>query len=166
MHPTVGEIVVATHGRSLWILDVAALRQIDLKAAAEKPQLYKPDTVTRWQSFPARGRTNRRFIGQNPPTGAQISYSIPKKATKVELKILDVEGTVLATIPGTAAPGFHKARWDLMRPGSPRATPRRAAAAGSYRVVLNVDGQELSQSFKVEGEAGGPAPRSSEDEEE
>ncbi len=165
VHPTVGEIVVATHGRSLWILDISGLRQVDPKVGAEKPQLYKPDTATRWETQASRGRTNRRFVGQNPPFGAQIYYSIPKKAQKVDVKILDIDGAVLTTIPGATAAGFHKVGWDLTRPGATRPTPRRAAPAGAYRVVLTVDGQELSQSFKLEGDSNAPGPRSSEDDE-
>ncbi len=38
--------------------------------------------------------------------------------------------------------------------------------AGAYRVVLTVDGKEIAQSFRVEGEAGTPARFLAEDEDE
>ena len=40
-HPTAGEIVAATHGRSLWVLDVSALRQIKPEIPRQEPALYQ-----------------------------------------------------------------------------------------------------------------------------
>src|SRR5439155_20573088 len=59
-HPTAGEIVAATHGRSLWVLDLTALRQLT-GASIAGTTLLKPAAAVRWMSDPARGRTNRRF---------------------------------------------------------------------------------------------------------
>src|SRR5438105_5133410 len=72
VHPTAGEIVAATHGRSLWILDVSALRQINKDSLKERAHVYKPQTTVRWQQEPAHGKTNRRFVGKNPDPGAHI----------------------------------------------------------------------------------------------
>src|SRR5262249_29143051 len=64
-HPTVGEIVAATHGRSLWILDVTALRRLTPETVS-KATLFAPSPAVRWQPDVSRGRTNRRFVGDNP----------------------------------------------------------------------------------------------------
>ncbi len=56
IHPTNGEIVLATHGRSLWAANVAALRAIDSKSFSEKVAFYEPTDVIRWRSQPGRGR--------------------------------------------------------------------------------------------------------------
>ncbi len=174
IHPTAGEIVAATHGRSLWILDVSALRQMTADTLKDKPTLYKPKTVTRWQTEPSRGRTNRRFVGQNPPSGAQIYYSLPEKAEKGSLKVLDIDGAVLSQINGPSSAGLHRVAWDLTRrsgrpgPGTPPRRGeggRRAVSPGAYRVVLTVNDQELAQSFLVEGDPNVP-PRSSANEED
>ena len=61
-HPILDEIVVATHGRSLWSLDVSTLRQLTPDSLKDKPVLYKPSTVIRWQPQPRHGGTNRRFM--------------------------------------------------------------------------------------------------------
>lgn len=238
VHPTAGEIVAATHGRSLWILEVAALRQMKAETLKDKPTLYKPNTVVRYQTQPSHGGTNRRFVGTNPPAGAQIYYSLPKQAEKVSLTIYDIDGTVLRQMQGPATAGLQRVSWDLARAGAaggrggapagqagggrqggqgrrggqgqaqaqaaqppagaapaaaaPAQAPGGAAvagqaqagqgrqggpggrggfgrggvAAGAYRVVLNVDGQEFSQSFRVEGEgvAAGPIFAGDEDE--
>src|SRR5438105_10990586 len=101
IHPTCGEIVAATHGRSLWVLDVSALRQLKPEQfAAGQPMLYQPTPVIRWRSEPTHGRTNRRFVGQNPPRGAQIFYSLPAQGVeKVSLKVVDISGATLRELP-------------------------------------------------------------------
>src|SRR5262249_9023832 len=78
-HPTAGEIVAATHGRSLWILDVTPLRQITPEVLKAPAHFFKPNTAVRWRSAPRRGGTTRRFVGENPQPGAQLYYSLTKK---------------------------------------------------------------------------------------
>ena len=54
-HPTTGEIVAATHGRSLWILDVSPLRQMTPEVAKAPATLFKPTPALRWRMDVARG---------------------------------------------------------------------------------------------------------------
>src|SRR5262249_33935080 len=79
VHPTAGEIVAATHGRSLWVLDVTPLRQMTAAVLAAKVNLFEPNAAVRWRSEPEKGPMygggHRRFVGVNPPRGAQIFYS-------------------------------------------------------------------------------------------
>jgi photosystem II stability/assembly factor-like uncharacterized protein len=208
VHPTAGEIVAATHGRSLWILDVTPLRQITADSIHDKAALYKPNTVTRWHQEPTRGRTNRRFVGENPLPGAHIYYSLPKKAEKVGLEVFDINGTAVGRLTGPTAAGLHQLTWDLSsgpsrqaanaggrfggqrggglrgggqpgegQPGAGRRgggqrgggeegagpgtgpggpPPGRGVPAGTYRLVLTVDGQTSTQTLTVEGDPGAP----------
>jgi hypothetical protein len=198
LHPSAGEIVAATHGRSLWILDVTALRQMTPEALKAAAHLFKPSVATRWHSEPRRGGTTRRFVGENPQPGAHLYYALTQKADKVTLKVLDVEGKLVRELRASAEPGLHRVAWDLTRPaarpmgrpggepmqpgaGQPPAeteeTPRRgpgfgggqAVPSGSYRVVLTVDGKELTQGLRVEGDpaaSSGPLASEEDDDEE
>src|SRR5439155_5406666 len=73
IHPTAGEMVAATHGRSLWVLDINPLRQMTAGVLQEKAHLYEPNTAVRWRTEPSRGTPfgsgDRRFLGENPPPG-------------------------------------------------------------------------------------------------
>jgi S1-C subfamily serine protease/photosystem II stability/assembly factor-like uncharacterized protein len=120
LHPASGEIVAGTHGRSLWVLDVSALRQIKPENLASKPALYEPPAVIRWRREPVRSGTNRRFVGSNPPRGAQIYYSLPQNVQKASVKIVDISGQTLREFPAKKEPGLHRITWDL------RAAPSRA----------------------------------------
>ena len=118
MHPTAGEIVAATHGRSLWVLDVTPLRQMTTDVLKEKAHLYRPNAVVRWHMEQGRGgqfsESERRFIGQNPPRGAQLYYALGDKADKVTLKVLDYAGKTVADFSAASGePGLHRIAWNL-----------------------------------------------------
>jgi photosystem II stability/assembly factor-like uncharacterized protein len=166
-HPG-GEMVAATHGRSLWILDVTPVRQLKAASLKAPVTLYQPATATRWRREPERitlySDGSRRFVGENPPTGAQIYYSLTKKAEKASLKVLDYSGTAIRTLDVKTSPGLHVSRWDMSRTGGSlvgmameMVGPRRqgggqAAFPGMYRVVLTVDGKEYSQGLRLQAD--------------
>jgi photosystem II stability/assembly factor-like uncharacterized protein len=83
------DLVVATHGRSFWILDdVTPLRQIAAGSSGPTVQLYTPETAHRLY-YPDQVDT-RRPVGQNPPSGALIDYYLENKpAGDVTIDILD-----------------------------------------------------------------------------
>jgi hypothetical protein len=162
-------MVAATHGRSIWILDVTALRQMKPETLKAEATLFKPAAAMRWRRVPSRGSPygngNHRFIGENPPAGAQIYYSLCKKAEKVQLKIVDYTGKTVQEIPVTKelmTAGLHRLTWDLARgPRQPRGPGRgrgrggfgqNAAPPGMYRIVLTVDGKEHTQGLRVEND--------------
>jgi S1-C subfamily serine protease/photosystem II stability/assembly factor-like uncharacterized protein len=118
-HPTSGEIVAGTHGRSLWACDISALRQLSTDHLKEKIALFKPTDVIRWQSEPARGRTSRRFSGTNPTPGAQLWYALPKKAERVALRIEDIEGRTIRELRGSTDTGLNRVAWDLVQTIAP-----------------------------------------------
>jgi photosystem II stability/assembly factor-like uncharacterized protein len=89
------DLVVATHGRSFWILDdIMPLRQLGALKANEEMILYKPAVAYRmlWPE----GFATRQPVGQNPPTGAILYYYL-KSAPKggVTLEILDSQNKVV-----------------------------------------------------------------------
>jgi S1-C subfamily serine protease/photosystem II stability/assembly factor-like uncharacterized protein len=115
VHPANGEIVAATHGRSLWIADISPLRQVSQKHLTEEVAVFKSPTVIRYRREAARGGTNRAFAGVNPPAGAVIYYALPKKAAQVSLKITDAAGQTLREMRGEGNEGLNKVTWDLTR---------------------------------------------------
>jgi hypothetical protein len=116
IHPTAGEIVAATHGRSLWIADVTHLRQLSEATLKADAFLYKPNSVVRWRSERSRGSAGTRvFQPDPPPNGAQIYYSLGKNAQSVELTIANLLGEVMFRTQGETAPGLHVVSWNTQR---------------------------------------------------
>lgn len=183
VHPTAGEIVAATHGRSLWILDVSALRQIKPETVQAKAHLYKPQPTVRWILEPAHGKTNRRFVGQNPPLTPQIFYSLAEGSQKLAFKVLDIEGKTLSLWTPNAKAGLNKTTWDMTRPADDSGKEpmkkfgggggkkggfgqgRRMVAPGDYRVVMSVDGVDYTTTLRIEGDPNAPPGRRQGDEE-
>ncbi len=89
------DLVVATHGRSFWVLDdFTPLRQVNAQIAQAEMNLYEPQTAVRLH-YPDEIDT-RQPAGKNPPPGAIIDYYF-KDAPKgeVTLDILDAQGKLV-----------------------------------------------------------------------
>jgi len=137
-----GDLIVATSGRSLWILDdLTAVRAWSAEAAARPLHLFPTRAARRFQ---IQNGWSAGAVGENPPRGATIHYSLANKATgEVLLEIFDGEGRrvrKLSSIPRpqvhpeddpdepmkapelelTAEAGLHRAVWDLRWEGAKR----------------------------------------------
>ena len=163
-HEASGEVVAATHGRSLWVIDATALRQLDPHTLGTAVQLFKPNDAIIWRRHPSRGNGNRTFVGQNPPSGAEIFYALPERAGDVKLTITRLDGERIRTLETKSEPGLHRVLWDLraearQRGPGPRRVPaqfrgrlrRRGprVAPGTYRIVLEVSGETHTQTVNV-----------------
>lgn len=93
------DLVVATHGRSFWILDdITPLRQASAQVAAGPAYLFKPRLT--YRTHMTQGLTMERPVGENPPPGVIIYYYLktaPKENEEVKLEILDHRGKVVRT---------------------------------------------------------------------
>ncbi len=111
--------------------------------------LFKPIAAVRWQMEPAHGRTNRRFVGENPPLGAEIYYLLQKKAEKIAMKVVDFEGKTIGELQASADPGLHRIVWDLAR------APTRESRGGPFGAGRRGGG---ATGGPTRGGAGGPGP--------
>ncbi|MFG0319276.1 MAG: PDZ domain-containing protein, partial [Planctomycetota bacterium JB042] len=165
-HPTAGEIVAGTHGRSLWILDVTPLRQVTRETLAADAHLYEPNAVVYFDTKPRRGGTIRRFEGTNKPTRAELFYSLARDAGRVELEVRAPDGEVLAELEDEPTEaGLHRLTWDLRRSptgdGEGRRRFRRGprVAPGTYTVALTVGNRTLTAPLVVENDPSRPDAR-------
>ncbi|HWP03085.1 MAG TPA: glycosyl hydrolase [Gemmatimonadaceae bacterium] len=87
------DVVVATHGRSFWVLDdISVLRQVTPDITARGAHLFKPADVYR-VNWGGRGGG----VGSNPPSGAIIQYWLKEGGQRVQLDFLDAKGAVIRT---------------------------------------------------------------------
>jgi photosystem II stability/assembly factor-like uncharacterized protein len=102
------DLIVATHGRSFWILDdISPLRQLAESKPVADAFLFKPGS-----SYRIRRSTNTDTplpidepAGENPPDGAVIDYYLPSSVTgPVSLEILDPSGTVVRRYASSDTP--------------------------------------------------------------
>jgi photosystem II stability/assembly factor-like uncharacterized protein len=91
-------LVLATHGRSMWIFDdLAAVRDpLPAAATAQGFALLPPPPAVRWTY---RSGVGERWSGQNPPPGARIYYWLKDEPKgDVTLEVLDAQGAVVNTL--------------------------------------------------------------------
>ncbi len=174
IHPTAGEIAIATHGRGVWILDVTHLRQMT-DAAAHGTHLFDPAPAILWGPRGIRRGDlygHDRFYGENHPNGAVVYFALAEDAREVSITISDDEGNVLremsdSTLAADATnAGLHRVIWDLRRDlteeekaaaeeaeqggGRGRRGPSRPLVSpGAYQVVLSIEGEAMTRRLLV-----------------
>jgi len=88
------DLVIATHGRSYWILDnITPLRQASEAAKANRFWLYRPAPAFRIDndSFAGTPLPPEEPTAENPPNGAMLDYFLKSAASPVTLEIFDSE---------------------------------------------------------------------------
>jgi photosystem II stability/assembly factor-like uncharacterized protein len=134
IHPRDNDLIAATHGRGLWILDdISALRNATDETLKQDAVLFEPGKPgTLWLRI-ARGgygRGDMFFKGENPPDGALIHYYLKAKPeTPPTLEITDATGALKTTfLLDTAEAGINRVAWDLRFDPSPSAVQAMASA--------------------------------------
>ncbi|RLD18955.1 MAG: glycoside hydrolase, partial [Bacteroidetes bacterium] len=134
------DLVVGTHGRSIWILDnIAPLREMQ-EAQSASAFLFQPPRATRVRDnmFSDTPLPPEEPTGENPPDGAILDYQLNEDASLVTLEILDSDGEVIRTyrsdspaenIDTTTLP--HPTYW--MRPEQ-----KLGASIGHHRFIWNL----------------------------
>jgi photosystem II stability/assembly factor-like uncharacterized protein len=139
------DLIVATHGRSFWILDdITPLRQINPLVAESEVTLFRPEAAwrVRWNTNPDTPLPPEEPAGANPPDGAIVDYVLRfAPAQPLMLEIRDSTGALVRRFPGgekpdslnaaglnipvywirpspalSAGPGMHRFVWDLHYP--------------------------------------------------
>ena len=152
------DLVIGTHGRSIWILDdIAPLREI--KKAINNDFLYKPSQAfrVRWNMFSDTPLPPEEPTGKNPPDGAIIDYNLGENARLVTIEISDAQGNLIRKFSSAdvtekldtntlgyptywfrpaqkvqTAKGPHRFVWDV-RYAPPKGTQRGYAIAAVYK---------------------------------
>ena len=129
IHPREGDVIAATHGRSIWILDdVTPLQQLTDAVRTSDVHVFEQKTATLWQGI-SRGATrgHKLFMGRNPltieqqPPGnspdelvnwAAVSFWLGSDGTAaVEISTMDGTRSVGIEVEGHA--GVNRLMWDL-----------------------------------------------------
>lgn len=138
------DLIVATHGRSFWILDdVSPLRQLAAEGGKMTSMLFTPAAAWR-----VRRDTNTDTplppdepAGENPPDGAILDYNLPHDATGVvTLEVLDGSGNLLRRYssedPSTPTP--EDLRTNLIPPYWPQRHGPLPTTRGMHRWIWDL----------------------------
>ncbi|HEY0670674.1 MAG TPA: hypothetical protein VGD27_00340 [Longimicrobiales bacterium] len=84
IHPRDRELIAGTHGRSIWVVDVAPLQQYNgALVASTNPTLLQPKPALAFTDVPVGGESpgHKVFQAQSPQFGAEIAYYVPRGFT-------------------------------------------------------------------------------------
>ena len=138
------DLIVATHGRSFWVLDdISPLRQFTPALVAREAALLKPAAAVRVKRSTGSDTPLQpdEPAGRNPPDGAAIDYYLARDSKlPVTIEILDSSGALVRRAASTDPPPFAKAQLEreLIPPYWIRMAPPPAAGAGMHRWVWDL----------------------------
>ncbi|MDL2717054.1 MAG: sialidase, partial [Acidobacteriota bacterium] len=130
------DLVVATHGRGIWIVDdLTPLRALTQDVLAKdvaflpgRPVVQKARGQGGWPEGDAS------YTGPNPPAGADISYFQKTRHTfgRMRLEVLDASGRVVDTLPAGKRKGINRVMWSMQEkpPRVPTAAQTGGASSG------------------------------------
>jgi photosystem II stability/assembly factor-like uncharacterized protein len=148
------DLVLATHGRSLWILDnLQPLREYDAKIGDQPAHLFPPVDAARWRYGSSAWGTRGGY--PNAPHGAVIYYSLKQEDKgEVKIEILDAENRPVRTLSSTPEQPMGSDDNEDPDDFKKAALPR---SAGVQRVVwdLRYDGARKIKGGKID--TGDPA---------
>ena len=176
IHPRDDDLVVATHGRGIWILDdLTPLVEWSADVADAAAHLFTIQAATIFQfRKDDMYRGNHEFVGENPPFGAVVNYYLGNAAASVRVTVANGQDAPVRTLEGPSSAGMHRVVWDLRHepppydaalalvevgdpplPGPPGVLPHPVTprgpfvAPGTYRVSLEAGSARLTRNVVV-----------------
>lgn len=159
-------LIVATQGRSLWIIDdLTPFYQLSEEIAESDFYLFKP--MDSYRMSGGRGRYNKLKDGKNHPGGVMMYFNLKEKTadTNVSIEIMEEDGTLIKKYATNAKKNKLKVKeganyfnWNMRYPDATSfkglilyASNTRGpmAVPGNYKVKLTVNAESMEQSFKI-----------------
>lgn len=135
-----GDLIAATYGRGIWILDdMSPLEQLTAGLADRQVHLFRPRAAIRVQSDINQDTPFPPEVphGKNPPQGVVIDYYLGQPAQSVQLQVFDARGKLVRSYSNAPI-----APLDQPLPPTPAfwARPLRPlpTTAGEHRVSWNM----------------------------
>ncbi|HEX4384062.1 MAG TPA: hypothetical protein VH083_13980 [Myxococcales bacterium] len=163
VHERDGDLVLATHGRGIWIIDdLTPLRSLAAGVPEEFAFLPGRPVQERFQTQGGYSFADGDaiFVGRNPESGAIISYyqRAPHLFGPIKLEVLDAEGKLVDTLPTSKRRGINRVSWSMQV--KPPRVPRAAQVAfgasqgprvvpGTYKVRLTKGSQVIETSLQI-----------------
>jgi photosystem II stability/assembly factor-like uncharacterized protein len=182
VHKRDKDLIVATQGRSFYVLDNLPIMYQSADAQrTESAFLFKPEDAYRQAGFGGFQLPANATVGANPPNGAVIHYWLKSKPKEVTLEFLDSSGKVLRKFTGKpavegqpAAPptpgdtpvatdiGLNRFVWNYRLPNATTvpgmimwggSTAGPRVVPGNYQVRLSVDGKAVAtETFAIKAD--------------
>ncbi len=158
IHPRELDLIAATHGRSLYVLDdLRPLEELTRAVQQEDAHLFSLRPVTGRYLLPGWEEWSGAavFRGKNPPDGALISFYVRAfTGDSVKIRITGPGDRPVANLSAPGVPGIGRVVWNL-RPTKDLLTeyggegPEKLVPAGEYTVTLTYGKVKQTQKLQV-----------------
>jgi photosystem II stability/assembly factor-like uncharacterized protein len=140
IHPRDGELIVATHGRGIFITDITPLQQVNEKVLADGFHLFDIKPAVKWMMRHEREAATTNFRGASNPVGVTINYYLKAAAGDVTVQVMKGGRVVAENKKAPGAAGLNKLLWNMQMdavalPGVPAAQPAGRGFGGGGRGV-------------------------------
>jgi photosystem II stability/assembly factor-like uncharacterized protein len=131
VHPRESDLVLATHGRGIWIIDdITPLRNLTQDTLSKDAVFLQGKNAQ--QRLLAQGGWpdgDGTFVGPNPPDAALITYYQKKRHVfgRMKIEVFDSTGKLVDTLPANSRRGISRVQWS-MRMKAPKVPPAASAA--------------------------------------
>jgi photosystem II stability/assembly factor-like uncharacterized protein len=172
IHPREKDLVIGTHGQSIWVLDdTRPLAEWNARVSAAPAHLFstrRATIFTYWKDTSYRGQAE--FAGENPVDGAIISYKLGAGSGDAILRVSRANGEVVREYELPNDEGLHRVNWDLRHVARLDAGAERWSgfsgeryhrnlgnrghfvSPGSYTLTLEARGTTVSTTVEVRGD--------------
>jgi len=159
IHPRTSDLVIATHGRSIYVLDDSRpFRELTPEIASKPAHLfsirpangaYSPSGFSEWNGKGV-------YRGANPAEGALFTVWVKEfTGDEIKIAITNAAGAPVANLKSPGVAGFTRLNWDL-RPTEDVLTkyggddPKKLMSSGDYTAELSFGPNKMKQTFRVE----------------
>jgi photosystem II stability/assembly factor-like uncharacterized protein len=129
IHPVTNDLILATHGRGIMIVDnITAMRNMTKETAAKDVYIVppKPMNLTMGKNYIGSG-SGDGYVGPNSTQDGAIQYYFKERLNSgdVKLEIYDNDNKLVQSIPGSKRKGINVVYWNM------RGTPPKVASGGA-----------------------------------
>jgi len=109
------DLVVATHGRGIYVADIAPLAELTPAVLASRAHFFDPEPEVRWVATDRMNYASSNFEGESEEAGASLFYYLRDDA-QGDVKLTVYQGRVpISEIEGETSAGIHSVQWDMLK---------------------------------------------------
>jgi len=167
IHPRENDLIVATHGRGIYIADISPLAEMTPEVLAKDAHMFDIESKIRWVNNIMNASSSSNFAGESEPMNICIYYYLKSQSAAAPKLTVYQGNVVVSEYEGTKEPGINVILWDMTK--KPQRTPEELkqieeraqrmrqmgfggrgsmdppAPLGEYRFVLTINGKTFTK---------------------
>jgi hypothetical protein len=124
IHRRENDLVVGTHGRSLFITDISPLQELTAEVLDSRAHLFEVEPKVQWVMTRQPAVSAQNFTGENEPHGVVINYYLGEAASGISIEVYDGD-RLINELTGPGVVGLNRVEWGMTR-REPRTEEERA----------------------------------------